>query len=137
MARPRMLDSMTIAQLEGLISSRRTRIGQLERERRKVQSRLDSIDRQIEQLGGSSGRGGRGSGGGGGRARNEMSLVAAMEKVLNGSGKPMRVGDISDAVLRSGYRTNSANFRGIVNQTLIKERKRFQSAGRGIYQSKK
>ena len=37
----------------------------------------------------------------------------------------MKVGDITDAVLATGYRSNSDNFRAIVNQTLIKERKRF------------
>jgi hypothetical protein len=129
-----MLDSMTIAQLEGLLTTRRTRLNQLARDRKKAQTKLDAIDRQISQL---SGRSFGGRGGGGGRARNEVSLVAAMEKVLGDSSKPMRVGDISDAVMRSGYRSNSANFRGIVNQTLIKERKRFQSAGRGLYQMKK
>src|SRR5689334_4611575 len=44
MARPRMLDSMTIAQLEGLLSSRRTRLNQLARDRKKAQSKLDAID---------------------------------------------------------------------------------------------
>ena len=50
-----------------------------------------------------------------------MSLVEAIETALRG-GKPMRVGDIVDAVQGAGYRSNSDNFRGIVNQTLIKER---------------
>src|SRR3954454_21068021 len=137
MARPRMLDSMTIAQLEGLLSTRRTRLTQLARDRKKAQAKLDVIDRQIAQLDGRATRGGGGGGGGGGgRARNEMSLVEAMAIVLK-DGKPMRVGDIAEAVTRTGYRSNSANFRGIVNQTLIKERKQFQSAGRGLYQVKK
>jgi len=132
-----MLDSMTIAQLEGLLSTRRTRLTQLARDRKKAQAKLDVIDRQIAQLDGRATRGGGGSGGGGGgRARNEMSLVEAMATVLK-DGKPMRVGDIAEAVTRTGYRSNSANFRGIVNQTLIKERKQFQSAGRGLYQVKK
>jgi hypothetical protein len=127
-----MLDSMTITQLEGLLSSRRTRLNQLARDRKKAQAKLDAIDRQISQLSGRAG-----GIGGGGRARNEVSLVQAMQNVLGESGKPMRVGDIVDAVMRSGYRSSSANFRGIVNQTLIKERKNFQSAGRGLYQLKK
>jgi hypothetical protein len=55
--------------------------------------------------------------------------------VLKG-GKPMKVGDITDAAQKAGYRSNSANFRSIVNQTLIKD-KRFSSAGRGVYQLKK
>jgi hypothetical protein len=48
----------------------------------------------------------------------------------------MKVGDIADAVQSKGYRSNSANFRGIVNQALIKD-KRFGAASRGLYQLKK
>ena len=55
---------------------------------------------------------------------------------LRSSGKAMRVGEIVDAVTSTGYRSNSANFRGIVNQTLIKERKRFGQADRGLYELK-
>jgi hypothetical protein len=51
-------------------------------------------------------------------------------------GKPMRVGDITDAVHNAGYRSSSANFRGIVNQTLIKD-KRFVAPERGLYQLRK
>ncbi len=47
----------------------------------------------------------------------------------------MTVGDILEAVTAGGYRSTSANFRGIVNQTLIKD-ERFHSAGRGSYTMK-
>jgi hypothetical protein len=49
------------------------------------------------------------------------------------NGKPMRVGEIVDAVKSAGYKSNSASFKNIVNQMLIKERKRFQQVDRGIY----
>ena len=52
------------------------------------------------------------------------------------SGFEKGVARIAEAVQRGGYRSNSANFRAIVNQTLIKD-KRFGSAGRGMYQLKK
>ena len=39
-------------------------------------------------------------------------------------------------VQAAGYRSGSANFRGIINQTLIKD-KRFGKAERGMYQLKK
>jgi hypothetical protein len=110
----------------------------LEKERGKVLRKLDSLDSRIGALGGNGGgRRGRGAGSGGGtRVRNEKSLTEMIEGVLGKSAKPMKVGDIADAVQKGGYRTNSANFRGIVNQTLIKD-KRFGSAGRGLYQMKK
>src|SRR5687767_756024 len=137
MARPRSNGALTIAQLERLLENRRREAAELERERDKLVRRLDALDRRLGSLAGSGGRSRNGSSGGrGGRARNPKSLVASMEAVLSRAGKPMSVGDIVDAVQSGGYRSNSANFRGIVNQTLIKE-KRFASAGRGIYQLKK
>jgi hypothetical protein len=54
-----------------------------------------------------------------------------MESVLKGKA-PMKVGDIFKAVLANGYHSTSANFRGIVNQTLIKE-KQFHQVDRGTY----
>ena len=129
MARPSSTSSMTIAQLENLLSSRRSRLNQLVRERRKIEQRLSQIEREISRL---SGRAGAGTA----RARNPQSLVRTMEGILRSAGKPMAVGDIMNAVLKTGYRTTSDNFRGIVNQTLIKE-KQFSSAGRGMYQLKK
>ena len=130
----------TIAQLEQMLDKCKNERQKLERERNKVARRLQQLDSRIHALGGNgSGRGGRGGAGGGGagsRVRNEKSLTEMLESVLGKSNKPMKVGDIAHAVQSGGYRTNSANFRGIVNQTLIKD-KRFTSAGRGLYQMKK
>jgi len=146
MARPANGSKLSIAQLERLLMGRRAELQDLQRERNQASRRLDEIDARIRELGGSGrgGRGGRGgtgggaSGGGGGgrRVRNEKSLNNTIEAVLTKNGKPMKVGDIADAVKASGYRSNSANFRGIVNQTLIKD-KRFGSSERGTYQLKK
>ena len=120
---------LSIARLESMLRERKSELNMLRRQREKVQQQLNEIDRRIASLGGSKMRGG-------GRARNAESLVATLEAVLRGSGKPMKVGEIVDAVQKRGYQSSSANFRGIVNQTLIKE-KQFSSAGRGLYQMKK
>jgi hypothetical protein len=126
--------AFNIAQLERILHDRRSDLNRLERQRSELQRKLGGVERQIIRLQGSL-RGGR-RGGGGIRARNDQSLVATIESVMRSNGKPMRVGEIVDAVQAGGYRSNSANFRGIVNQTLIKERKRFSSADRGVYQLK-
>jgi hypothetical protein len=126
------VNGLTIEQLEQMLNARRSQIQKLQRQRSKIARKLDAIDGRIRQLGGGS-TGGRGRGS---RARNDQSLIEVIEFVLKNSGKPMKVGDIADAVQSRGYRSNSANFRGIVNQTLIKD-KRFTSASRGIYQLKK
>jgi septal ring factor EnvC (AmiA/AmiB activator) len=132
MARPANLASFSIAQLEKYIASQRSKLSQLRRERAQLQNRLDDLDRKIASMNGAGGA----AAARGGRARNAQSLVATLETVL-ADGKPMGVGDILDGVKKRGYRSGSANFRAIVNQTLIKERKRFANAGRGLYQLKK
>jgi septal ring factor EnvC (AmiA/AmiB activator) len=131
---PRTANRFTIAQLENLLSSKRHQLDALARERNQLQKQLDALDNKIHALGG--GKGGMRMTAGG-RARNEKSLVESIEEVLTKSGKPTSVSDILEGVQASGYRSNSANFRGIVNQTLIKERKRFANAGRGMYGLKK
>ena len=126
--RPRKQPS--IAELKSLLNQQRRNRVLLLNERKKLQNRLDQIDRQISMLDGGNGAAG------GGRGRNTAPLPDVIEAVLKKSSKPMRVGDIVNAVQQAGYRSSSANFRGIVNQALIKEKKRFQSPSRGLYTSR-
>lgn len=128
--------NLSLAQLERLMRTQRTKVSRLSRQRDKVLKKLDALDAQIASLSGGVGVNGRGRGGGGGRARNEVSLQDAIHQILSKAGGPMNIADITAKVLATGYQTNSANFRGIVNQTLIKD-KRFSSASRGMYQVKK
>jgi hypothetical protein len=119
---------LSISQIESLLQQRRGELGKLRKERAELERGMAKLDRKIESLGGGRSRGGR--------AKNEKSLTALMEELLQKSSKPMQVGDILAKVEAAGYRSSSANFRSIINQTLIKD-KRFSSAGRGLYQLKK
>ena len=132
MARPSTGTNLSLAQLQQIMETRRSEINRLRKQRAEWQKKVDQIDRQIERIGGD----GNGRRGGGTRARNENSLNDTIDQVLRGSNKPMSVGDILEAVRAAGYRSSSANFRGIVNQALIKD-KRFVAAARGMYQVKK
>ena len=126
---------LNIAELERVLEVRRSELSKLTRQRSDLEKRIGAINRQIARVGGGSLGGGRRRGRGG-RARNEQSLTDTIEGVMKGSGKPMKVPDIVEGVLSSGYQSSSANFKGIVNQTLIKD-KRFQQVERGVYQLKK
>jgi len=127
-------NGLSLSQLERLLDHRRRDLAKLQKQRSKIQKRLDGIDSRIESIGGplSGGRGGRR----GSRARNAVSLQDAIHQILSRSSSAMQVGDIVDKVRATGYKSNSANFRGIVNQTLIKD-KRFTAPSRGVYQLKK
>jgi hypothetical protein len=132
MARTRPTVDLSLAQLERLMQSRRTEVTRLSRERDKLQKKLDALNEWISQIAGGAVPGSST----GARARNETSLQDVIHQVLHKSGTAMSVGDIMDKVRSAGYRSTSSNFRGIVNQTLIKD-KRFSSTGRGVYQLKK
>ncbi len=115
------------------MDDRRSSVAKLQKKRDELQAKVAGLDRQIAAAGGGGG-GGASPRTAGGRARNPTSLGEAIAAVVGGKGA-MTVGDIMDAVLAAGYRSTSANFRGIVNQTLIKD-ERFHSAGRGSYAMK-
>jgi len=137
----RALSSISVSELQAEISRRKKRVHTLVRKRNRLVQQLQQLDSEIEAEGGAefvrmapvgSGRKrGRPVGSGGGRRpRNEANLADSMESVL--TGKTMGVTELSEAVQKAGYRTMSPNFRTIVNQTLIKD-KRFKRVERGLY----
>ncbi len=128
MSRPRKGSDLSIAELEHILDDHRHQLHRLARERARLQQRLDDVDRRIHDL--------HGNAHGAGRLRNEHSLMDTIEVVLGEAGKPIRVSEIARRVLAAGYHTRSSDFRGIVNQTLIKD-DRFVSAGHGMYRLKK
>ncbi len=150
MARPKAGSNFSISQLESLLMTKKRDLAALAAERQTLLKHLSEIDSRITSLGGTASgyspkKMGRPPGStsakasgltAGGRARNAKSLVETLIDVVGAATEPMKVGDIVDGVLKSGYKTGSDNFRGIVNQTLIKERKHFASAGRGLYTGK-
>jgi hypothetical protein len=134
MARPPSAANLNIAQLQRALQQRQSELQKLHRKRAGLERKLNALDRHIERVGGGGMNGARRAGGGR-RARNAQSLLDVIEGVLRGAGKPMKVADIMDGVLRAGYHSTSDNFRGIINQTLIKD-KRFGAVERGVYELK-
>ncbi len=124
--RPRSgsLASLPLGQLHAEIRRRQRGMGPLMRKRAKVADKLAAIDAKIKELGGAVA---------GVRTRpsNSMSLIEALQKTL--SGKTMGVTEAADAVRKSGYNTNAANFRTMVNQALIKHKNKFKKVERGRY----
>jgi hypothetical protein len=129
MPRGKSLELLSLPDLQSFIRRQSARLAKLKREHGKLTTRLKQVEREMSVIAGNGAAGG-------GRARNAKSLVATLEEVLARSGKPMQVGDILEKVKATGYRSGSANFRAIINQTLIKE-KQFQQVERGTYTLKK
>lgn len=122
------LSSMPAALLQKELRRRQRSLRTLARRRATLARRLAALDAQIVAAGGTSGKG---LGSGRTRPHNTTTLVDALSKVLKGTTKG--VSEAADAVLKSGYRTGAANFRVMVNSTLLKHRKRFKKVSRGMY----
>lgn len=114
------------AVLRAELARRKRGAASLLRKRTKLLAKLADLDAKIRAAGAAVS-----SAGGRVRPRNEVGLVDAMRAVVKG--KTMGVSEIADAVLASGYQSNAANFRVIVNQTLIKNKSTFKKVGRGRY----
>lgn len=123
-------NGLSIVELERILQTRRSRLSILERKRSRLLRRLDALDSQITELGGAARTRG-------GRVRNKLSLGDSITSVLKRRGGPLRVADIAQSVLNTGYSTNSSNFRVIVNQALIKDKRFSKGASRGTYLLKK
>jgi hypothetical protein len=132
-----VLSKYSPAAIERYLTTTRTKeIDKLNKKKQKLQKEIAEVEAQISRFGGSSSksRAGRPRGT---RARNAKPLADVIAEVLGKNSKAMKVSEIAEAVLATGYNTNSPNFRSIVNQTLIKDRKRFDQAERSYYQLKK
>lgn len=115
------LSNMSLTELQMELARRRRGAAKLERRREKLMAELAEINAQLAELGVSGGAGGR---------RNAHTLPDALYSVLQG--KTMTVTEAADAVRASGYNSAAANFRTMVNQALLKD-KRFKKVARGQY----
>lgn len=102
----------------------------LKNERRHCQRELERVEAAIQKLEGSrrSSRrspAGRGSG-------NPATLGDAIARVLAKATEPVPIAEIVSQIQASGYRSNSSQFRNLVNLTLVKDQ-RFRRSGRGRY----
>jgi len=127
-------ERLTLSDLERMLQKRRSEIATLARERDQLRDRIATIDGKLRALAGKASANAIFSRRG--RGRNPMSLVSTLTNVLSQAKKPLKVGEILEKVQASGYHSKAVNFRGLVNQTLIKQRKLFANAGRGLYQMK-
>ncbi len=116
---------MSTAELQAELHRRERGLSSLVKKRERAAARLEEIDQEIAALGGAAM--------GGKRARNDQPLADALVDCLTGT--TMSVTEVAEAVQHAGYRTTSPNFRTIVNQTLLKD-KRFKRVARGQYTAK-
>jgi hypothetical protein len=117
---------MSVAELQAEIARREKGLTKLRRKRERLLKNLAEVESALAQAGAALGGGRRGP-----RMRNDSSLLDALIKVL--TGKTMSVTEAAEAVQNAGYKTSSPNFRTIVNQCFISNKKKFKRVSRGNY----
>lgn len=131
----KQLGGLSVGDLKKELMKRERSASALRQKRDRVAQQLRAIDRQLEAMGlppgGSIKLGFTKTGAPRKRPVNKGTLVDALRKTLKG--KTMSVTDLTSAVQKGGYKTTAANFRTIVNQTLIRLPRVFRKVSRGKY----
>ena len=136
------LKQLSLAQLQRELARRQGALPRLQKKRKKLTAALKKVDDSIAALGGAAApvkaaaRRGRPAGKAKRvkrvkRVKNTQSLGEVLAKVLQGA-KSMKIAELTERVKRLGYKSKAKNFRLIVNQALVKD-KRFRSVRRGRY----
>lgn len=121
---------LTVAELERILTTRRSALQELNKRRAKVQKELDKIDSEIHVLTGASGRR-RGR-----RTKNKLSLREMVLELLKKSKKGYTLADLSRTILDSGYKTASTNFRNVLYQCLYNTSGIYHDDSTGTYRYK-
>lgn len=123
----RRTKQLTIAEIQGQLKARDREVQKLRKRRKRLIETVEQIERDIFAISGEHAEGSR-------RPRNASNLGDALVELL--SGKEMTVTEATQAVQDAGYQTTASNFRTIVNQRLISD-KRIKKIRRGVYTTKK
>ena len=107
----------SIADLERLLDERKARLQDLVQQRERLQKELDKLDAQIQGAASVDGPFRR-KHGGKRRVKNEMSLRAAVQQVLIKNKKGLSLADLEAAILETGYKSGSSNFRNVLYQAV-------------------
>lgn len=125
---PRLLTTISISELQNMIATRRKDMKKLAKRRAKALKHLKGIETRIAQISGNGTLAELRRQ----RPQNESNLPDALHQVLSETTHPLGIREIADRVQASGYKSGSANFSGLVNLTLIKD-KRVTRVSRGMY----
>ena len=107
----------SIADLERLLDEKKAQLQDLVQQRERLQKELDKLDAQIQGAASVDGPVRRKLGGKR-RVKNEMSLRAAVQQVLNKNKKGLSLADLETAISETGYKSGSSNFRNVVYQAV-------------------
>jgi len=129
------LNAVSTADLAREIRRRERQYEKLAAKREALLSQVANLDTELATLGSLLGNGYSAAlPSGRKRPKNDQNLTESLAQLLDGV--TMSVTEAAEAVQQAGYKTTAANFRTIVNQTLLRETGTFKKVARGQYTAK-
>jgi hypothetical protein len=127
-------ETLTVADLERLLNSRKMQLEELLKKRGMIQRQLQQLDADIAALEGQRRGGPRGKRGQ--RMKNERSLRLLVLDQLAKSKSGYNLADLAQRILDTGYQTTSTNFRNVLYQCLYNTKEVFHDESTGTYKLK-
>lgn len=131
----RVVEEMSVAELERALNNRKTLLERAIQKRDHLKSQLDAVDNDIAVL-----EGRRPAPGSFGprhpaplRAKNAKSLHQVVTDVLTENKKGLPLAGLHNAVLETGYKTHSKNFKNVLYQCLYNAKEFEHDPGTGRY----
>jgi len=105
-------EQLSVAEIHQLLRQQQSKVNALQKRREKLAEQLADVEQQIAEL--------TGEDGGGTRFKNEKSLEEVIIDVLGKNKKGLGLAELTDAILKTGYRSSSSNFKNVVYQNVYK-----------------
>jgi len=130
---------LSVAQLETLLSQKKSRLKTLDRKRVTLTAQLSSVDKELESLQGPSApapRRRKKSGRRGKMPKNTQSLGAVVNAILGDIPKGLGLEDLVAKVISSGYKTKAKSFSNVVYQCVYNTKAIYRDKKSGTYRLK-
>lgn len=110
--------SFSLSELENLLKEQKSRLAELQKRQSALKKELDGVNSEISVLKGKGRTRGTSKRVKRRRPKNAHSLRNVIIELLTANKKGMTLQEIHDAVVATGYKSNSKNFKNVVYQTL-------------------
>ena len=108
------IDELSVADVEQLLKEKQTQVSRLQKRRAKLLAEIEKIDAEVEELSGK---------GSGSRFKNKFTNLEAACQVLARHKKGLTLDELTNAILKTGHRSTSKNFRNTIYQAIHNSKK--------------
>lgn len=113
-------NQFSVAELQRMLERKRSRLAALLKKRQSLQKSLAAVEKQIAVLEGPKSRSGtqKRRRKPGRRVKNARPLHAVVTEILSKTKAGLKISNLAEKVVATGYKSKSANFKNVLHQTI-------------------